>query len=94
MITKRHDKTFPMKSDEINRAVASVILKNTDLKVDVHNPELPISVEVQSEYTYITSGRIQGAGGYPTGINGKVLLMLSGGIDSPVAAYEIMKRGD
>ena len=93
MITKRHDKTFPMKSDEINRAVASVILKNTDLKVDVHNPELPISVEVQSEYTYITSGRIQGAGGYPTGINGKVLLMLSGGIDSPVAAYEIMKRG-
>ncbi len=93
MITKRHDKTFPMISDEINRACAGMILRNTDLKVDVHEPELEIRVEVQSGYTYITSEKIKGAGGYPTGINGKVLLMLSGGIDSPVAAYEFMKRG-
>lgn len=93
MITKRHDKSFPMSSDEINRAVAGLILNKTNLKVDVHNPELSIRVEVQQEFTYITSEKIQGAGGYPTGINGKVLLMLSGGIDSPVAAYEIMKRG-
>lgn len=93
VITKRHDKSFPMISDEINRAVAGEILKNTSLKVDVHHPELEIRIEVHEDSTYITSEKIPGAGGYPTGINGKVLLMLSGGIDSPVAAYEIMKRG-
>lgn len=91
--TRRHDKTFPMVSDEINRAVAGVILRNTDLKVDVHHPELMIRIEVHSDAAYITSEKIPGAGGYPTGINGKALLMLSGGIDSPVAAYELMKRG-
>ena len=93
MITKRHDKSFPMRSDEINRACAGNILRNTDLKVDVHNPELAIRVEVQEKDTYITSEKIPGAGGYPAGINGKVLLLLSGGIDSPVAAYMIAKRG-
>lgn len=93
IITKRHDKSFTTNSDGINRAVAGRILGNTDLKVDVHHPELEIRIEVHSDYTYLTSEKIPGAGGYPTGINGKVLLMLSGGIDSPVAAYEIMKRG-
>ena len=93
MVAKRHDKTFPMISDEINRAVAGVILRNTELKVDVHNPELMIRIEVHRDGAYIISDKIKGAGGYPTGINGKALLMLSGGIDSPVAAYEIMKRG-
>lgn len=90
---KRHDKSFPMISDEINRSCAGEILHNTDLTVDVHNPELLIRIEVQEQYTYITSDKIKGAGGYPAGINGKVLLLLSGGIDSPVAAYELMKRG-
>jgi len=93
MITKRHDKTFSMNSDTVNRKVASEILKNTNLKVDVHHPELEIRVEIHSETTYITSEKILGLGGYPSGINGKVLLLLSGGIDSPVAAYELMKRG-
>lgn len=93
MMAKRHDKSFPMISDEINRACAGEILHNTDLTVDVHNPELLIRVEVHEKYTYITSDKIKGAGGYPAGINGKVLLLLSGGIDSPVAAYELMKRG-
>ncbi|MCI7724687.1 MAG: tRNA 4-thiouridine(8) synthase ThiI, partial [Erysipelotrichaceae bacterium] len=93
MMTKRHDKSFPMISDEINRCCAGEILHNTDLTVDVHNPELLIRVEVHEKYTYITSDKIKGAGGYPAGINGKVLLLLSGGIDSPVAAYELMKRG-
>ncbi|MBQ9153647.1 MAG: tRNA 4-thiouridine(8) synthase ThiI [Solobacterium sp.] len=93
MITRRHDKTFPLNSDGINRACASVILRNTDLKVDVHDPELAIQVEVQKEFTYITSEKIAGLGGYPAGINGKCLLLLSGGIDSPVAAFELMKRG-
>ena len=93
MMAKRHDKSFLMISDEINRACAGEILHNTDLTVDVHNPELLIRVEVHEKYTYITSDKIKGAGGYPAGINGKVLLLLSGGIDSPVAAYELMKRG-
>jgi thiamine biosynthesis protein ThiI len=93
MITRRHDKTFPMNSDGINRAVAGYILENTDMKVDVHHPELELRVEVHSGDTYLMSEKIPGAGGYPSGINGKVLLMLSGGIDSPVAAYELMKRG-
>lgn len=93
MIARRHDKSFPMRSDEINRRVAGAILSGTDKKVDVHQPELAIQVEVHEEKTYITSEKIQGLGGYPTGINGKCLVMLSGGIDSPVAAYEIMKRG-
>ncbi len=93
MITRRHDKTFPMNSDGINRAVAGYILENTDMKVDVHHPELELRVEVHSGDTYLMSEKIPGAGGYPSGINGKVMLMLSGGIDSPVAAYELMKRG-
>ncbi len=90
---RRHDKTFPMNSDSINRECATAILKNTNLKVDVHNPALMIRIEVHAGESYITSEKIPGAGGYPAGINGKVLLMLSGGIDSPVAAYELMKRG-
>ena len=93
VIAKRHDKSFPMNSDGINRAIASVILKNTDHKVDVHHPDFTIQIEVREDATYITTEKIPGAGGYPTGINGKVLLLLSGGIDSPVAAYELMKRG-
>lgn len=93
IISKRHDKSYPVHSDEINRKVASAILHDTELKVDVHNPELPIRIEVHRDCAYITSDKIQGAGGYPSGINGRVLLMLSGGIDSPVAAYELMKRG-
>lgn len=93
MLTKRHDKTFPMVSDAVNRHIAGVILDNTDLQVDVHNPQLLIRVEIHENDTYITSDKILGAGGYPAGINGKVLLLLSGGIDSPVAAYELMKRG-
>ena len=93
VITRRHDKSFPMSSDEINRAVAGEILRNTDHKVDVHHPDFEIRIEVREYDTYMTSEKIPGAGGYPAGINGKVLLLLSGGIDSPVAAYELMKRG-
>lgn len=93
MITKRHDKSYPMHSDAVNREVASAILHQTGLKVDVHNPDLPIRIEIHNDCAYITSEKIPGAGGYPSGINGRVLLMLSGGIDSPVAAYQLMKRG-
>lgn len=93
MDTKRHHKAFLYSSDEINRACATDILKNTDLKVDVKTPELRIRVEVREFYTYVMSNKIKGAGGYPVGSGGKALVMLSGGIDSPVACYETMKRG-
>ena len=91
--TKRHYKLFPFISDEINRAVAGDILKGTPMKVDVHEPELLLRIEVRQFDTYLMPNKIKGAGGYPTGIGGKSLLMLSGGIDSPVAAYLMMKRG-
>lgn len=91
--TKRADKSFPYHSDDINRLVAGEILKNTDYKVDVHNPELLISITIREKDTYIFTKEELGQGGYPLGIGGKALMMLSGGIDSPVAAYLMMKRG-
>lgn len=90
---KRSNKRFPMISDDIVRAVAPVILRNTDLKVDVHNPDILLQVEVRDEGTYIFTNTFSGAGGYPLGVGGKSMHMLSGGIDSPVAAYLMMKRG-
>lgn len=93
MITKRHDKNFPFHSDEINRKIADAILLASNLKVDVHDPQLAISIEIHAEKTYITHDKIAGIGGYPAGVNGKVMVMLSGGIDSPLAAYELIKRG-
>ncbi len=93
VVTKRNDKNFPMRSDDINRAIAGVVLEETDHKVDVHNPTFKLHVEIREEWTHITTKHIQGAGGYPVGVNGKAMLLLSGGIDSPVAAYYMMKRG-
>lgn len=90
---KRSDKSFPYISDQIVRMVAPHILKNTNLKVDVHNPDINLSIEVRQEGTYIFFKTFQGAGGYPLGVGGKALMMLSGGIDSPVACYLMMKRG-
>ena len=91
---KRGDKTFPLISDEITRIVAGHILRNTDnLKVDVHNPDILLSIEVRNEAAYIFTNTVSGAGGYPLGVGGKTMHMLSGGIDSPVAAYLMMKRG-
>lgn len=91
--TRRSHKLFPMISDEINRAIATDILKETELKVNVKKPDLRIQVEVHQFDTYIMTNRIAGAGGYPVGVGGKALVMLSGGIDSPVASYLTMKRG-
>lgn len=90
---RRSYKLFPMISDEINRDVAGEILRNTDLKVNVRQPDLRIQIEVHQDATYIMTGRIKGSGGYPVGVGGKALVMLSGGIDSPVASYLTMKRG-
>ena len=93
--TKRNDKDFPLHSHDINTAIAGHIFHHTtkELKVDVHHPEILIKVELRKECTYIMDNVILGAGGYPVGIGGKALLMLSGGIDSPVAGYLTLKRG-
>lgn len=90
---KRSDKKYPIHSEELTRIIASHILKNTDLKVDVHNPDILLSIEVREEATYIFCHTFKGSGGYPLGVGGKALHMLSGGIDSPVAAYLMMRRG-
>ena len=93
IIARRKNKLFPMISDQINRYCASLILKNTSLSVDVNQPDIRVLIEVQNDFTYLMVKTYSGAGGYPVGIGGKALLLLSGGIDSPVAAYMTMKRG-
>ena len=90
---KRSNKKFEYNSETITRMVAPVILKNTNLSVDVHNPDILLNIEVRDEGTYIFVKSFPGAGGYPLGVAGKSMHMLSGGIDSPVAAYLLMKRG-
>ena len=90
--TKRADKTFEIKSMDFNNVIGSLVLKNFDVKVDVHNPELVIHIEIRDN-TYIYLNEEKGIGGYPVGIQGNGLLMLSGGIDSPVAGYMALKRG-
>ncbi len=91
--TKRADKSFEIHSMDFNRIIATHVLKNTDLKVDVHNPDVMINIEIRIEGTFIYTNEIEGIGGYPVGVQGKALLMLSGGIDSPVAGYLALKRG-
>lgn len=91
---KRVNKQFPIDSQKLNYLVGSYVLKNTEnIKVDVHHPDLEIKIEVRDTGTFIKSGTILGPGGLPVGTGGKVMLMLSGGIDSPVAGYLAMKRG-
>lgn len=91
--TKRSDKEYPMDSMEVSKKLGSVILNNKECRVDVHNPEVIIHIEIRKDaILYYTNG-IHGLGGYPVGTLGKGLLMLSGGIDSPVAGYLTIKRG-
>ena len=91
--TNRADKKFEIGSMEFNNIVGGHILKNTNLKVDVHNPDTTLHIEIRGEGVYIYTDVIKGIGGYPVGTQGKALLMLSGGIDSPVAGYLSLKRG-
>ncbi len=91
--SKRANKKYPIVSDQINREIAKVILQNTELKVDVHNPDILVSIEIREEGAYVFTHTYKGVGGYPLGVGGKIMHMLSGGIDSPVAAYLLMKRG-
>ena len=92
--TDRAYKSFPISSMDFSKRIGALILKNIkDIKVDVHNPEFLLKIEIREDYTYIYSKEIKALGGYPVGVAGKGLLMLSGGIDSPVAGYMAMKRG-
>lgn len=92
--TNRADKSFPIQSMDFSRQIGGIILKNIqNIKVDVHNPDYLLNIEIREDYTYIYHKEVKGAGGYPVGVAGKGLLMLSGGIDSPVAGYLAMKRG-
>ena len=90
--TKRANKNFEIKSMDFNNVIGGSVLKNFDCKVDVHNPDIIIHIEIRED-TYIYTNEIKGSGGYPVGIQGKGILMLSGGIDSPVAGYLALKRG-
>ena len=93
VITKRADKNFETSSMDYSKKIGGLILKNSNYKVDVHNPDIILNIEIRKEGTYIYTNELKGAGGYPVGVQGKGLLMLSGGIDSPVAGYLSMKRG-
>ncbi len=91
---KRADKTFPMKSPEICMELGGVLLDNfPHLKVDVHNPDIVVTVEIRDYAAYIRGNQVKGAGGLPVGTSGKAMLLISGGIDSPVAGYMMSKRG-
>ena len=91
---RRADKSFPMHSQQICEELGAAILQNYhNLRVDVHHPEVTVMCEVREEGAYITAGQQHAAGGMPVGSNGKGLLLLSGGIDSPVAGWMMAKRG-
>lgn len=91
---RRSDKEYQFDSNELNHMIGGHLLENVEnLTVDVHHPDLDLKVEVRREAIYLTCQVIKGAGGLPVGSSGKAMLMLSGGIDSPVAGYLAMKRG-
>ena len=91
---RRADKRFPMTSDQLCRELGHEILEAyPNLSVDVHHPELSVTVEIRQTHAFVYSGEVLGAGGMPVGSNGKAMLLISGGIDSPVAGYMIAKRG-
>ncbi|MDE0481129.1 MAG: tRNA 4-thiouridine(8) synthase ThiI [Candidatus Poribacteria bacterium] len=91
--TKRSDKTFPLTSPEISREVGGYLIQKTGVQADMRNPNLRLWIDISHNDAYIYTDKLQGIGGLPVGVSGKVLVMLSGGIDSPVAAWQMIKRG-
>jgi tRNA uracil 4-sulfurtransferase len=91
--TQRGDKTFPLTSPEINRRLGAAVKEHTGARVDLSNPEFTISVEILPRDVFFGFNRVPGAGGLPVGASGRVVSLISGGIDSPVAAYRMMQRG-
>ena len=91
---KRSDKKFPLKSPQLQQELGGFLLsKFNHLKVDVHNPEVTVTVEIRDRYAFVRGNNIKGAGGMPVSTNGRAAVLISGGIDSPVAAYMMAKRG-
>lgn len=92
--TKRGDKRFPMTSIQVSQHLGGELAqKYPHMKPDMHTPELIIHFEIRDQYAFVHAGPVQGAGGMPVGTNGRAALLLSGGIDSPVAGYMMCKRG-
>jgi thiamine biosynthesis protein ThiI len=92
--TRKRYKDYPMHSMDVTKAVSGYVLKNNqNLVVDVHNPQVELNIEIRDDGAYLFNTHIRAMGGYPVGVAGKGLLMLSGGIDSPVAGYLAMKQG-
>lgn len=92
--TNRGDKSFPLTSIEISKKVSSILLpKLNNYHVDVHNPEVILNIDLRKTGSYIFTDEIYGIGGYPAGIGGKGLVMMSGGLDSPVASFLCIKKG-
>ena len=91
--TRRSDKTFPFTSPQVSAEVGGYLIKETGARADMHNPDLICWIKITHNAAYISIEKIQGVGGLPVGVSGKVLVMLSGGIDSPVAAWQMIKRG-
>jgi len=94
VFSRRADKHFPMRSEDICKEMGHTLLENFPaLHVDVHNPEIRVGVEIRQERAFVYVRELPGAGGMPVGTNGKAMLLISGGIDSPVAGHMIAKRG-
>lgn len=91
--TRRADKRFPLSSVEIDREVGAAVRAASAMKVDLTRPELTITIEIMPELAYLASGKHPAPGGLPVGASGRAAALLSGGIDSPVAAWRMMKRG-
>jgi tRNA uracil 4-sulfurtransferase len=91
--SRRADKRFPMNSMDLSRAVGSAIVGALALPVDVHTPAFTVGVEIGYEHAFVFCEIVAGPGGLPTGVTGRVELLLSGGIDSPVAGWMLLKRG-
>jgi thiamine biosynthesis protein ThiI len=91
--TQRGDKTFPLTSPEINRQLGAAVKEKSGARVDLTNPEFTVTVEILPRDAFFGFDKIPGAGGLPVGASGRVLALISGGIDSPVAAYRMMQRG-
>ncbi len=93
VLTKRSNKNFPMNSVQINKELGDYLIKNHQKTIDLVDAELSIHIEIVDNFCYVYKEKIPGLGGLPVGASGKVIVLLSGGIDSPVASYYAMKRG-
>ncbi|MDA2922117.1 tRNA 4-thiouridine(8) synthase ThiI [Patescibacteria group bacterium AH-259-L07] len=95
VLTKRSNKNFPIISPDVNKKVSAYIFKHvsSDKRADLKNPDITIYIEIVEKYAFVYLQKIKGPGGLPVGVGGRALVLLSGGIDSPVASYYAMKRG-